>query len=131
NATVRQASANRPALWVGIALVLAAVGAAGYFRVHQGSAQVARPRAIHTLAVLPFANTSGVSDDDYFSDGLTDELAHALARIPGLRIAGRTSSYAFKGKSVAAEEVGRTLGVDAFVDGTVRRAGQRLRITTQ
>jgi eukaryotic-like serine/threonine-protein kinase len=131
NATVRRASTNRAVVLAGIALLLAVVGVAAYFRLYKGSTRAARPRPIHTLAVLPFANTSGLPDDDYFSDGLTDELAHALARIPGLRIAGRTSSYAFKGKSVAANEIGRTLGVDAFVGGTVRRAGQRLRITTQ
>ncbi len=87
--------------------------------------------ALHAVAVLPFENTSGDSQDDYFSDGLTDELASALARLPGLRVAGRTSSYAFKGKAVAAQEVGRALGVDAIVDGTVRRAGDRLRVTAQ
>ena len=87
--------------------------------------------AIHTVAVLPFVNTSGSTDDDYFSDGLTDELAHALSRVPGLRIAGRTSSYAFKGKAAAAQEIGRALDVGAFVSGTMRRAGNRLRVSTQ
>jgi serine/threonine-protein kinase len=86
---------------------------------------------IHTLAVLPFVNTSGNPSDDYFSDGLTDELAHALARLPGLKIAGRTSSYAFKGKSVPAPDIGRALDVTALVEGTVQRAGDRLRVRTQ
>ena len=63
--------------------------------------------------------------------GMTDELAHALAQLPGLRIAGRTSSYAFKGKAVTAQEIGRALDVAAIVGGTVRRAGDRLRVTTQ
>jgi serine/threonine-protein kinase len=89
------------------------------------------PSALRTLAVLPFVNTSGTESDDYFSDGLTDELAHALARLPGLRIAGRTSSYRFKGKTPTAQEVGRALEVGAFVAGTVRRAGDRLRVSTQ
>jgi len=88
-------------------------------------------RALGTLAVLPFVNTSGTTADDYFSDGMTDELAHALASIPGLHIAGRTSSYTFKGKSATAQEIGRVLDVAAFVSGTVRRAGERLRVTTQ
>jgi serine/threonine-protein kinase len=81
--------------------------------------------------VLPFVNTSGDPRDDYFSDGLTDELAHALAHVPGLRLAGRTSSYAFKGQAVAAPEIGRALGVAALVVGTVRRSGDRLRVTAQ
>ena len=87
--------------------------------------------AVRSVAVLPFVNTSGSPNEDYFSDGLTDELAHALGRIPGLRLAGRTSSYTFKGRSVAAQEIGRVLDVGAFVGGTVRRAGDQLRVTTQ
>lgn len=87
--------------------------------------------AIRTVAVLPFANISGVASDDYFSDGMTDELANALARIPGLRLAGRSSSYVFKGRAVPAQEIGRALDVGAIVGGTVRRSGNRLRVTTQ
>jgi serine/threonine-protein kinase len=83
------------------------------------------------IAVLPFTNTSGSPDDDYFSDGLTDELTHALAHIPGLTLAGRDASYSFKGKHVAAQEVRRVLGVSAFVSATVRRAGDRLRVSPQ
>src|SRR5262249_12724637 len=64
-------------------------------------------------------------------DGLTDELAHALARLQGLKIAGRTSTYAFKGKSAPAAEIGRALEVTAIVEGTVQRAGDRLRVRTQ
>jgi adenylate cyclase len=79
--------------------------------------------SIRTLAVLPFENTGGAADDDYFSDGMRDELAGALARIPGLRVAGRTSSYMYKGRAAAVEEIGRTLGVHALIAGTVRRAG--------
>ncbi|MEO6528522.1 MAG: protein kinase [Gemmatimonadaceae bacterium] len=89
------------------------------------------PAAIRTVAVLPFVNTGGAAADDFFSDGMTDELAHALARLPGLRLAGRTSSYAFKGKAIAAQEIGRVLDVGALVGGTVRRASDRLRITAQ
>jgi len=87
--------------------------------------------AIRSVAVLPFVNTSGSPNEDYFSDGLTDELAQALSHVPGLRIAGRTSSYAFKGKSLPATEIGKALGVGAIVEGTVRRSGDRLRVTTQ
>jgi serine/threonine-protein kinase len=109
-------------------VVLTAVGY-GAWRAASRSAPTAT--AIHTLAVLPFANIGGGADDEYFSDGMTDELAHALGRLPGLTLAGRTSAYAFKGKAVPAQEIGRVLGVAAFVSGTVRRAGDRLRVTTQ
>jgi serine/threonine-protein kinase len=97
----------------------------------EGGGATPAPAAIRTVAVLPFVNTSGDPQDDYFSDGMTDELAHALARLPGLRLAGRTSSYAFKGRAVAAQEIGRALDVGAIVNGTVRRGGERLRVTAQ
>jgi TolB-like protein len=93
----------------------------------ENSGRCAGAAAIHAVAVLPFVNTSGSPDEDYFSDGLTDELAHALTRVPGPRFAGRTSSYAFKGESVAAAEMGKALGVGAIVEGTVRRSGDRTR----
>ncbi len=92
---------------------------------------VAGDVAPRTLAVLPFVNTSGSRDDDYFSDGLTDELSYALGRLPGLSLAGRTSAYVFKGKTASAQEIGRALSVQAIVSGTVRRSGDRLRVGTQ
>lgn len=81
--------------------------------------------------MLPFVNTGGVAADDYLSSGLTDELAHALARLPGMRVAGRTSSYAFVGTSRGVQDIARALGVDAVVAETLRRAGDELRVTTQ
>ena len=87
--------------------------------------------AIASVAVIPFVNTGGVAADEYFSDGMTDELAHALSRIPRLRVAGRTSSYAFKGKTVAPQEIGKQLNVAAIVEGSIRRSGDRLRIIAQ
>ena len=89
------------------------------------------PAGIRTIAVLPFVNTGGNAQDEYFSDGMTDELAHALSRLPGIRVAARTSTYAFKGKSASVQEIGRTLNVAGVVEGTVRRAGDRLRVTAQ
>jgi eukaryotic-like serine/threonine-protein kinase len=69
--------------------------------------------------------------DDYFSDGLSDELAHALVRIPGLRVSGRTSANAFRARNATATEIGRALRVEAIVEGNVRRAGGRLRVAAQ
>ena len=115
-----------------VAIVLVAGAIAAYsLRSRKTHATSVPADAGRTVAVLPFTNTSGSRDDDYFSDGLTDELAHALAHVAGLRIAGRSSSYAFKGKSVPATEIGKTLGVSALIEGTVRRSGDRLRVTTQ
>jgi len=122
---------TRRSLLAAVVFALVAVGAIGYWQRHRTGVQAGRATAINTVAVLPFANTSGSRDDDYFSDGLTDELAHALSRISGLRIAGRTASYAFKGRSAVPQEIGRALGVEAFVSATVRRSGDRLRVNPQ
>ena len=117
------------------AMLLLIFGVVGYFTWRGRSPRVANAAhvapTIGSLAVLPFTNRSDDRQDEYFSDGLTDELAHALAQFPQLRLAGRTASYAFKGKAATAQEVGRLLGVDAFVAATVRRSGDRLRVNPQ
>jgi len=87
--------------------------------------------SLHAVAVIPFANTGGDPKDEYFSDGMTDELAHALSRLPQVRVAGRSSSYAYKGKPTPAQEIGRALNVSAVVEGSVRRAGRRVRVIAQ
>ena len=126
--------ARRVSLVVAAALLIAS-GIAAYALWRAAPAQNGRSApvapAIRDVAVLPFANIGGAASDAYLSDGLTDELAHALAQLPGLRLAGRDATYAFKGKHVTAREVGRVLGVDAFVSATVRRSGERVRINPQ
>jgi eukaryotic-like serine/threonine-protein kinase len=84
-----------------------------------------------SIAVLPFVNAGGNLDDEYFSDGMTDELASALMKVPGLRVAGRSSAFTFKGKVVDAREVGSTLNVATVLEGAVRRSGSKLRVTVQ
>jgi TolB-like protein len=84
-----------------------------------------------SIAVLPFANLSGNPEEAYFADGLTEEIQSALAQIPGLRVIGRTSSFAFKGRTQDLKEVARKLGVTSVLEGSVRHAGSRLRITAQ
>jgi len=96
-----------------------------------GAAAASGPEPIATLAVLPFVNVGGDPQEEYFSDGITDELAHALARLDGLQLAGRSSSFAYKGKAVPAREIGAALDVKGLIEGTVRRAGSRVRITAQ
>ncbi len=84
-----------------------------------------------SVAVLPFVSFSEAADDGYFSDGLTEELINSLARIQGLLVTGRTSSFHFKGRDEDLREIGRQLGVGHLVEGSVRRAGARLRVTVQ
>jgi len=84
-----------------------------------------------SIAVLPFVNMSGDPADEYFSDGLSEELLNVLAQIEGLKVAARTSSFAFKGRELDIREIGETLGVETILEGSVRRGTDGLRITAQ
>ena len=83
------------------------------------------------MAVLPFTDMSERHDQEYFSDGLAEELIDALTRIPQLRVPARTSSFSFKGKAVTVGEIGRALGVSHVLEGSVRKSGEHMRITAQ
>ena len=87
--------------------------------------------ATPSIAVLAFANRSSSADDEYFSDGLADELLNVLAKIKGLRVAARISAFSFKGKQTTIAEIGRMLNVAAVLEGTVRKSGNRARISVQ
>ena len=84
-----------------------------------------------SIAVLPFVNTSKDKENDYFADGLSEELLNVLTRIRGLRVASRTSAFYFKGKDVDLPTVARKLNVAAILEGSVRTAGKRVRITAE
>ena len=84
-----------------------------------------------SIAVLPFANMSADKENEYFGDGLAEEVINALAQLTGLQVAGRTSSFQFRGKDIELVEVGRRLNVHHLLEGSVRRAGNRVRVTAQ
>jgi TolB-like protein len=84
-----------------------------------------------SIAVLPFVNLSSDRENEYFVDGLTEEILNRLAQIGALKVSGRTSSFAFKGKNTDLRQIGNALGVAHVLEGSVRKAGYRLRITTQ
>ena len=88
-------------------------------------------RPINTLAVLPFVNLSNDPENEYFSDGITEELLNALAAVDGLRVTSRTSSFALKGKNDDIRNIATKLNVEKIVEGSVRKAGNRVRITAQ
>ena len=95
-----------------------------------------RVRATHSvqqpsIAVLPFVNMSGAIEHEYFSDGVTEELLNVLARVPGLKVAARTSSFAFKNKDIGIDSIARALRVTHVLEGSVRAAGDHVRITAQ
>jgi len=108
------------------ALVVAAL------REHDTSPMARTPRhAEQSVAVLPFASMSASVDDDYFADGITEEIINLLAQIQGLRVAARTSCFAFKGRNEDLRMVGEKLGVQHVLEGSVRKAGPHVRITAQ
>jgi TolB-like protein/tetratricopeptide (TPR) repeat protein len=97
-------------------------------RIGRGPAEQA-PAAVPSIAVLPFVNTSRDEENDYFADGLSEELLNVLTRIRGLRVASRTSAFSFKGKAVDLATVARQLNVATILEGSVRQSGRRVRIT--
>jgi serine/threonine protein kinase/tetratricopeptide (TPR) repeat protein len=93
--------------------------------------RLAEKKKAASIAVLPFVNRSRNEDDEYFSDGLADELLNVLAKIDGLRVTARTSSFHFKGKDTTIAEIGKALDVATVLEGSVRKAGNRARISVQ
>jgi len=84
-----------------------------------------------SIAVLPLTNLSADPENEYFSDGMTEEIINALAKVPSLQVGSRSSSFAFKGKNVDVREVGEKLGVSTVLEGSVRKVGSRIRIAAQ
>jgi TolB-like protein/Tfp pilus assembly protein PilF len=143
-APVQSTLSRKRGLLAAIGLVI--VGAIAYFAIEKlwiakpsvSSPTVAvsgSPAAFtpppHSIAVLPFVNMSGDKDQEYFSDGLTEELLNSLAEINELQVAARTSAFSFKGTNTDIGTIGRKLNVGAVLEGSVRRSGNTVRITTQ
>ena len=101
----------------------------GYHAATESGSITAEPQP--SIAVLPFTNMSADIENEYFGDGLAEEVIHALAQLPRLQVAGRTSSFLFRGKDVDLTEVGRRLNVEHVLEGSVRKAGNRVRVTAQ
>jgi TolB-like protein/thioredoxin-like negative regulator of GroEL len=123
--------------WLGVAALVALLVAVGIW-LGRGSREASPPAGLavvessqQSVAVLPFANMSGDPENEYFSDGLTEELIHLLTKIEGLQVPARTTVFALKGKEMDIREVGQQLGVRNVLDGSVRKAGNQLRITAQ
>ena len=86
---------------------------------------------VNSVAVLPFVALSSGPDDEYFADGLTEEILNSLAQLPELLVTARTSAFHFKGQDLPVQDIAAKLGVAQVVEGSVRRAGERLRVTAQ
>jgi len=132
---VASAGPSRRRLWTGVGtgtliVALAAAFWLGRKRPEGGSGASAGAVA-RSIAVLPFVDMSPGQDQEYFTDGLSEELANTLARIPDLRVAGRTSAFQFKGRNEDLRDIGHKLNVATLLEGSVRKAGNRVRITAQ
>ncbi len=122
----------RSRLVVGLTLLGLLLGAAGYLYLDRLPRRAARPVAIQpTIAVLPFVNRSDDKDNEYFSDGLTDEIIDRLANVPGLQVVASTSAFALKHHREDVRQIGERLGVRYLLEGSVRKEGDRVRITAQ
>jgi TolB-like protein/Tfp pilus assembly protein PilF len=123
----------RPAWWRDWRFILPlalALLASGFWLARHSHARPAPPSA-SSIAVLPFVNLSSEKENEYFSDGLTDDLINALTKVQGLRVVARGSAFQFKGKNPDIRAVGRQLNVASVLEGSVQRSGDRLRITAQ
>ena len=112
-----------------LVLLVAALALALLFYWHRNLATSSPPEK--SIAVLPFLDLSETKDQEYFCDGMSEEILEALAKVEGLRVVARTSSFSFKGKSVNAREVGEKLNVANVLEGSLRREGNRVRVTAE
>jgi TolB-like protein/Tfp pilus assembly protein PilF len=132
---------NKAAQWTLIIALLLSAGGSALWLVQRPASQHARTVAAmtepvfapppHSIAVLPFVNMSGDPNQEYFSDGVTEELLNSLSRLNQLQIVARTSSFSFKGQNVDVSTIARKLNVGTILEGSVRRAGNTVRITVQ
>jgi len=123
-----QAGQQKKKAWIYV-VVLGAVVSIGLFFLGRYAAVTAIPQK--SIAVLPLVNESGDPKDEYFSDGLSEELIAALAQISGLKVIGRSSSFRFKDRKEELRTIGEKLGVSTLLDGTVRKQGDRVRIVAE
>jgi adenylate cyclase len=112
-----------------IAVLLVVIAWLGWERVFDRP--VTEGVTLDSIAVLPFVNMSGDPDNEFFGDGLAEELLNALVRVEGLRVAARTSSFAYRGQQQDVRRIAESLGVAAILEGSVRKAGDRVRVTAQ
>jgi adenylate cyclase len=128
-----QASASGTDADTAEAVATAAAGTAAETEAEVEPVAVRRAASDHrkTIAVLPFINMSGDAENEYFSDGVAEEILNLLTRLPQLRVSSRSSSFAYKGEQINVRQVAEDLNVSTLLEGSVRRAGDRVRITAQ
>jgi len=121
---------NRKLVATGAACLLVGAAAIWLFRGELFRASQFNPPG-KSIAVVPFLDLSQAKDQEYFCDGISEEILHALAKVDGLRVTGRTSSFSFKGSGAGASEIGKKLNVENVLEGSLRREGNRVRISAE
>ncbi len=121
--------------YVTIAAVVVGVGLLGWSKlgteIPEPAIEITETSGAPSVAVLPFVNMSGNAENEYFSDGLTETLLHMLSQVPNIKVAARTSSFAFKGKEQDVRQIALALGVAHILEGSVQRSGDKVRVTAQ
>jgi len=142
-AGARAVPSRRMGVWIGVGVAVSVVVLVGYLIRHpeptpssqepgKGGTQAPAAEAVDkSIAVMPFADMSENEDQEYFADGLAEELMGLLSKVPTLKVAGRTSSSYFKGKQATTAEIASTLGVAHLLEGSVRKSGDQLRVSAQ
>jgi TolB-like protein/DNA-binding winged helix-turn-helix (wHTH) protein/tetratricopeptide (TPR) repeat protein len=120
-----------PSIWIGAVLAVAAVGGLGLFVLNRISNRPHLSYRVDSLVVLPFVNLTPNPEDEYFSDGLTEEVTNAAAHLDGLRVVARTTAFQFKGKATDIRSIAKQLQVTTVLEGSVRRQEKKLRVTVQ
>jgi len=129
-----EASSRSRDVWkpaAALVVVILVVGIASKYMLRSRNRTTVASPDSRSIAVLPFADMSPNKNQDYFSDGLSEQLIHDLARVSGLKVVGRSSAFQFKNKNEDVREIGRKLGVANVLEGSVRREGNRVRITAE
>jgi TolB-like protein/DNA-binding winged helix-turn-helix (wHTH) protein/Tfp pilus assembly protein PilF len=126
-------SSGKGMLWTVAIMLVLVIAAAAIGRLFRSARDGPNALSLNSpsIAVLPFADMSAAKDQEYFSDGLSEQLIHDLAKVAGLKVVGRSSAFQFKGKNEDLRDVGRMLGVTNILEGSVRREGDRVRITAE
>ena len=130
--TVKREAKQSKLPWMIAGTIVILIAAVLYFFMPSSNNVEEKDKAVvKTIAVLPFTNLSTDPDQEYFADGMAEEIINSLVQIPGLKVSSRTSSFRFKGKKIDIQTIGDELGVGTVLEGSVRKSGNRLRITAQ
>ncbi len=128
----RKTDNKRKRIFAIAAILILAIALSGYFFIYKKQESASGSNASEkSIAVLPFVNMSSDPQQEYFSDGLSEELINMFTKLPGLKVIGRTSSFVFKGKNEDLVSIGKKLGVAYLLEGSVRKSGTTMRITAQ